>query len=165
MSIQEEQLWNYIDGNCTEAEKKTIEAQLVLDASLNERYQELLALNQIISQEMEIDEPSMSFTRNVMDKVNQEIAPVKLKTKVDARIVYAIGGFFGLTLLAILVYAFASAKFTFGKFIAIDLDADIDKLIDPTVMMVFLFLNAALLLVYLDFYLRKGMKKAQKKGE
>lgn len=165
MTMQEEQLWNYIDGNCSEAEKLTIEAKLSTDAEFSNLYQQLLELNQIIAAETEIDEPSMSFTRNVMDKVQHEIAPVQLKTRVDSRIIYAIGGFFSVTLLGILVYAFATAKFTVGKLIQIDLDADIDKLINPTVMMVFVFVNAGLLLIYLDFYLRKGLKKAQKKGE
>lgn len=165
MTTQEEQLWNYIDGNCSEKEKIVIEARLATDISFSNQYQQLLELNQMIAEETEVDEPSMSFTRNVMYKVQAEIAPVKLKTRVDSRIVYAIGGFFAVSLLAILVYAFATANFTVGKVVQIDLEADIDKLIDPTVMMVFLFLNVGLLLVYLDFYFRKGLKKAQKKGE
>lgn len=164
MTTQEEQLWNYIDGNCSETEKIAIEARLATDTSFNSLYQQLLDLNQLMAEETEIDEPSMSFTRNVMDMVKQEITPVKLKTKVDARIIYAIGGFFSVTLLAVLVYAFATTKFTFGSFIQMDWEADIDQLLKPTVIMAFLFLNAILLLVYLDFYLRKGLKKTQKKG-
>jgi hypothetical protein len=165
MTTQEEQLWNYIDGNCSEMDREAIEARLATDMLFNNLYQQLLDLNQIIAEETEIDEPSMSFTRNVMDKVQTEIAPVKLRTRVDSRIIYAIGGFFSITLLSILVYAFAVTDFTLGKVVQFDFDADIDKLIDPTVMMVFLFVNAGLLLVYLDFYLRKGLKKTQKKGD
>ena len=103
----------------------------------------------------------MSFTRNVMEQVQQEIAPVKLKTKVDNRIIYAIGGFFSITLLGLLGYAFATADFKL-KMPAVNMNFNIDALISPAFLMGFLFVNAALLLVYLDIFLRKGLKKNEK---
>ncbi len=164
MTKQEEQLWNYIDGFCNVTEKAEIEARLATDEVFKQLYVQLLAVNQQLAAHLDVDEPSMSFTRNVMAQLQQEIVPVRLKTKVDGRIVYAIGGFFSITLLGLLVYAFATAEFKI-KMPVFNLGADIDALINPTFLMVFLFVNATLLLIYLDSFLRKRMKKTQKKGE
>ncbi|RZL23443.1 MAG: hypothetical protein EOO96_23605 [Pedobacter sp.] len=162
MMNQEEQLWNYIDGFCNEAEKAEIEEKLTFDEEFRKLYVRLLEVNNQLDIHLEIDEPSMSFTRNVMEQVEKEIAPVTLKTKVDNRIIYAIGGFFSITLLGLLVYAFATAEFKM-KISTVNLSVDIDALISPAFLMVVLFINAALLLVYLDSFLRKGMKKMSKK--
>jgi hypothetical protein len=137
---------------------------LATDPEFKNLYEQLLAVNAQLLANLEVDEPSMSFTRNVMEQVKHEMAPVALKTKVDCRIIYAIGGFFSITLLALLGYAFATADFQM-KMPTFDLNLNIDALISPAFLMGFLFVNAALLLVYLDTYLRKGIKKAQKKGE
>lgn len=161
MIQQEEQLWNYIDGCCTSAEKAEVEAKLVTDEAFQQLYAQLLEVNEQLDIHLEIDEPSMSFTRNVMEHVQQEIAPVTLKTRVDKKIIYAIGGFFSITLLGLLVYAFATAEFK-TTMPRIKLKVDIDALISPTFLMVVLFINAALLLIYLDSFLRKGKKMSKK---
>lgn len=164
MMNQEEQLWSYIDGFCNDAEKAEIEAKLETNENFKQLYHQLLEVNEQLQMHLEIDEPSMSFTRNVMDKVQQEIAPVKLKTKVDSRIIYAIGGFFSVTLLGILVYAIATATPDFKVTMpSINLESKLDGLMNTTTLSIFLFLNAVLLLIYLDFFLRKGMKKAHRK--
>lgn len=159
MTKQEEQLWNYIDGFCTSSEKAEIEARLAIDVEFHRLYVQLTEVNKQLSTHLEIDEPSMSFTRNVMEQIQGEIAPVKLKTKVDNRIIYAIGGFFSLTLLAALIYAFATAtsNFTF-KMPSISLEADIQSLLTLTALKIFLFVDAVLLLIYFDSYLRRKSK-------
>jgi len=164
MTKQEEQLWNYIDGFCTLEERAEIEKKLGTNQSLADLYKQLLAVNEQLNTHLEIDEPSMSFTRNVMEQVQHEIAPVALKTKIDRRIIYAIGGFFAVMLIGILVYAFATATPDFTlKAPTVRFDLNIE--ISPAVLWTALFANAVLLLIYLDSYLRRGMKKAQKKGE
>ncbi len=164
MTKQEEQLWNYIDGFCSLKEQAEIESKLAEDQSLMDLYEQLLMVNQQLNTHLEIDEPSMSFTRNVMEQVKHEIAPVAIKTKVDHRIIYTIGGFFTVVLLGALIYAFATVT-PDVKIKTLTSTVRLDIEIRPTVLWVVLFANAVLLLIYLDSYLRKGMKKAQKKGE
>ncbi len=165
MTKQEEQLWNYIDGFCNDKEKVEIEARLATDAELRLLYTQLLEINTQLATHVEIDEPSMAFTRKVMDQVQHEMAPVALKTKVDHRIIYAIGGFFAMILLGVVGYAFATADFGQVKLPAFGLDREIEQLVSPTVLRSFFFINAVLLLIYLDSFIRKGNRKAQKKGE
>ncbi len=162
MTKQEEQLWNYIDGFCSQEEQTEIEKKLAEDQSLRGLYEQLLMVNQQLNAHLEIDEPSMSFTRNVMEQVKGEIAPAAIKSKVDHRIIYAIGGFFMVLLLATIVYAFAIAT---PDFTINTTTLRFGRVINPTVLWAVLFANAVLLLIYLDGYLRKGLKKAQKKGE
>lgn len=161
MTKQEEQLWNYIDGLCNATEKAEIEAKLGTDTEFQQLYAQLLELNKRLMKDVEIDEPSMSFMRNVMAQVETEIAPVSLKTKVDQRIIYVIGGFFSLILLSTIVYAFATADFTF-KMPNIVSDLYLEKIFSPRVLTAFLFINVVLLLIYLDSFLRKGLRKSEK---
>ncbi|GGI26761.1 anti-sigma factor family protein [Pedobacter mendelii] len=157
MNTIEQQLWDYIDGNLNETQRKNIEEKIEKDAEVKLQYEELLNLNSVFS-EMEIDEPSMSFTRNVMDSVTLEPAPVSLKTKVDNRIIYGIGGFFVASLLALLSYVFYNSTFImpdFSRYMSVSFE--IDKVITPTSLYIFLGIDLVLGLIYIDYFLRKKL--------
>lgn len=162
MNTIEEQLWNYIDGTCTPVEKLEIEAKLAVNIQYHTLYQELLKVNEELNK-IDFEEPSMSFTRNVMDKVNLELKPVALTTKVDNRIIYGIGAFFVLSLVSIFIYAGATSDMSFKMDMPkMDFTFDAGKYINRTTMQIFFFIDIAIALVYLDRILRKGA--AQKKG-
>ncbi len=156
MNTIEEQLWNYIDGNCTPAEKLEIETKLVVNLQYHTIYQELLKVNEELNK-IDFEEPSMSFTRNVMDKVNLELKPVALKTKVDNRIVYSIAAFFVLALTSIFVYALATSDLSF-KFDMPKMNFAFEpaKYINHTSLLIFLFVDVVIALIYLDGFLRKN---------
>jgi len=162
MNTIEEQLWNYIDGICTAEEKIEIEKKIAVNIQYHTTYQELLAVHNELNK-IDFEEPSMSFTRNVMEKVNLELKPVALKTKIDNRIIYSIGAFFALSILGIFIYALAtsSANFDF-KMPTINFDAG--KYINATTIQIFVLVDVALGLLYLDSFLRKKNINAQKKG-
>ncbi|RZL50914.1 MAG: hypothetical protein EOP00_01930 [Pedobacter sp.] len=160
MNTIEEQLWNYIDGNCTVEEKAEIEIKLVVNVQYHKVYQELLAVNAELNK-LDFEEPSMSFTRNVMEQVNLELKPVALKTKVDNRIVYAIMGFFILAILAIFGYAIATSDLTFtSPFSKINFQLDTSKILNPTVLQIFVMVDVVLGLLYIDSLLRRKSIKA-----
>lgn len=165
MNTIEEQLWNYIDGNCTPVEQLEIEAKLAVNVQYYSMYQELLKVNEELNA-LDFEEPSMSFTRNVMEKVKVELKPVALKTKVDNRIIYSIGAFFVFALSSIFVYAFATSDFDFNfNMPKMNFAFDAAKYITPNSILVFLFIDVALALIFLDSILRKRNLAAQKKGE
>jgi len=164
MNTIEEQLWNYIDGNCSAIETVEIEAKIANDLQYKELYQELLAVHTELSK-LDFEEPSMSFTRNVMEQVKLEIRPVALKTKVDHRIIYAIGGFFVLSLLCIFGYAVATSEMNFKMdFPDVNFGIDANKIITPISIQIFLMVDVVLALIYLDSFLRKR-KTAESKKE
>lgn len=100
----EEQLWEFIDGTCSADEKKNIGQLLEADPAVKKLYAELLSISQDLNA-MELEEPSLRFTQNVMDRIALEPAPKALQTKVDKRIINGIGGFFILTLSALVIFS------------------------------------------------------------
>lgn len=157
MTIEEE-IWDYIDGNCTAAQTLVIEARIGSDPAYSALYKEFMDIHQQMA-EIDLEEPSMSFTRNVMEQVELEIAPVALKTKVDKRIIYSIAAFFALSIIGVFGYALANSNFSFST---IDYhfnfqmeSVDFGKYVTPTFIKVFLFVDVLLGLVYLDSLLRR----------
>lgn len=158
----EEEIWDYIDGNSTAEQRLVVEAKMAADPVYRSLYQELLDINMEMAG-MDLEEPSMSFTRNVMEQVKLEIAPVSLKTKVDKRIIYSISAFFICAMLGIIAYAVATSDFNFegfkaGSFLPA-MNLEFNKMISPTFIKGFLFVDLFLALAYLDHFLRR--KRAQ----
>lgn len=157
MNTIEQQLWDYIDGNLDEIQRKNIEEKIESNAAVKLQYEELLNLNFAFS-EMELDEPSMSFTRNVMENVALEPAPVSLKTRVDTRIIFSIGAFFAISILGLLGYILYNSTFTmpnFGKYFTADFN--LDKYITPTAIYVFIGLDIIIGLIFMDYVLRRKL--------
>jgi len=154
MKTIEEQIWDYIDDNLTIEEKKAIAAKIASDQTYRTLYRELLTVNLHLGK-LEIDMPPMAFNRKVMDLVGQEIAPVSLKTKVDLRIIYAVAGFFILTLSAILIYAISQTHFTASAINVPDISIDFSRYLTPSFIKIFLFTDLLIGFIYLDGFLRR----------
>jgi hypothetical protein len=107
--------------------------------------------------EMELEEPSMSFTRNLMDQIDLEIAPVSLKTKVDRRVIIAITTVFILAMGFVCSYALINNNITY-TLPRLDLNLQIDTLLSSTLLKASLFIDLILGLLYFDSLLRR--KKA-----
>ncbi|WP_316830315.1 hypothetical protein [Pedobacter aquatilis] len=157
MNTIEQQLWDYIDGNLDETQRKSIEEKIENDVSVKLQYEELLSVNLVFS-EMGLDEPSMSFTRKVMDNIALQPVPVSLKIKVDNRIVFSITAFFVLSITAILGYILYKTTFSmpdFGKYFSVKLN--INELLTPTSLYIFLGADLVLGLIFIDYILRKKL--------
>jgi hypothetical protein len=110
MNNIEEQLWNYIDGTCTADERSAISKLIASDEAVRLKYNELLALNKEFAT-MELDEPSMAFTYNVIEAIRTEQALVPLKAAINKRIIMGIALFLVITLTGFLVFAFTKMDF------------------------------------------------------
>ncbi len=159
MNKIEEQLWDYIDGNCNAVERAELEAKIASNLQYNAMYEELMMVHAELNK-LDFEEPSLSFTRNVMAQVDQELRPVALKTRIDTRIIYSIAAFFVLSLVSIFGYVIlkggATLDFTLPKF---NFDFKIFETVNPTFITAFLMVDLVLALLYLDSYLRKGREK------
>ena len=109
MNVIEERLWNYIDGTCSEDEKKAIDILIAQDKTYGLKYDELINLNQQLSK-MEMDEPTMAFTYNVMEAIRAEHAQKPLKAMIDQRIIKGISVFFIFTIVALLVFVVSTIR-------------------------------------------------------
>src|SRR5262245_17582090 len=111
MKSIEEQLWEFIDGTCGEAEKLSTEQLLQSDPAVKQFYEKLLSVDHHL-RSMELEEPSMRFTQNVMDSIALQPAPHALQTHVDKRVIAGIGAFFMITLGALLFYIISSMNWS-----------------------------------------------------
>lgn len=162
----EERLWNYIDGTSDAGEKPVIEKLLAENAEWKAKYRELLEVNSIL-QSSELEEPSMRFTKNVMEEISKlHIAPAT-KAYINKKIVWGIGIFFITLLAGFLVYGFGQIDWTTSgdSNMPVDLSkVDISKFFNNTYMNVFMMINVVLGLFLLDRYLANKRKQSRKEA-
>jgi anti-sigma factor RsiW len=159
MKSIEEQIWDYIDDQLTEKERAEIAGKIAKNADYASVYAEMMELHQLMAA-TELDEPSMSFTRNVMEKVQLETTPVSLKTKVDTRIIYGLAAVFLLAIVSVFSYALANSSFTLSTFNlpTLNINMNLQQVVNPLSLQIFFFVDIMLVLLYLDRFFRS--KKA-----
>jgi len=161
MNTIEEKLWNYIDGTCSPVEQDAIARLIEQDKAYAQKYQELLALNQEFAA-MELDEPPMAFTYNVMEAIRAENAMQPLKANIDKRVILGIAIFFVFTILALLVVVFANVHVSGINISAADIKLPAGVKLPSTnsvfsgpLVKWFLIFDVVLALFLTDAYLRR----------
>jgi anti-sigma factor RsiW len=156
MNSIEEKLWNYIDGTCTAAERAAIDLLLAEDEAYQQTYLELLALNREIAG-MELEEPSMAFTYKVMENIRTGYARQPLKTRINSNIIKVIGGFFIVTIAAMLILIVASINWSAVGQVSVPTVKmpDFAAISDSGIFKGFMFFDVVLLLFVLDRFLHK----------
>jgi hypothetical protein len=112
---------------------------------------------------MEVEEPSMAFTYNVMETIRTEHAKQPLKATIDKRIILGISAFFVLTLAALLIYALSSVNWSGGSGFKMPDQLNVTQLkvthissyFTGPVVKGFLFFDVVMGLFLLDSYLRR----------
>src|SRR6478672_13555670 len=95
-------LWEYIDGLSTTEEKSVVETLIRENAEWRALYQELLQTHQSLAV-IDLEEPSMRFTKNVMEEIAKyQIAPAT-KTYINNRIIWGIGAFLVVLVIGFLI--------------------------------------------------------------
>lgn len=158
----EERLWEYIDGACPANEKLLIEQLIADNREWKAKYDELLELNSLLGNHLELDEPSMRFTQNVMESIGKyHIAPAT-KSYINKRVIWGIATFFLLSIVGFLIYGFGQIQWSQGSgntvIDKIDFSKlNFSKLVNNTYTTIFMMINVVLGLMWLDMYL--GSKK------
>lgn len=163
----EERLWDYIDGFSSEEEKSFIAQLIETNLEWRRKYHELLDVHQLMQQNIELDEPSMRFTQNVMELVaNEKIAPAA-SSYIKKSVIRVIGGFFILSISAVLIWALANVNWSApdtGK--SLDLPkVDLSKYLSPTVINGMIIATVVMALMLLDMTLRKKQKRNREMTE
>jgi len=158
MNTIEEKLWNYIDGTCSDEERKAINILIAQDEVYRRKYEELLALNQEFSK-MEPDEPPMAFTYNVMEAIRAEHAQQPLKAGINKRVIKSISGFFIVSIALLLIYMLSTVHLTpvnISGHIPDNLRLpDIKNYLSKPMLEGFLFFDIVLGLFLFDAWLRR----------
>ena len=161
-------LWDYIDGNSSVAEKSFIEQLIASNGEWKNKYKELLEVHQLVSGNLELEEPSMRFSKNVMEEIGKfQIAPAA-KTYINKNIILGITIFFLTMILGFLVYGFGQVSWTSTNSANSILPFKVpviewSRFFNNTYTNIFLMVNTLLGLMILDMYLGKKRKQLRQK--
>jgi len=161
----DDRLWEYIDGSNSVEEKSAIEKLIETNKQWKEKYHELLELHQLV-QSSTLEEPSLRFTKNVMEEIAKyQIAPAA-KTYINNKIIWGIGIFFITLIIGFLIYGFGQVDWTAGdNNLPIDISkVNYGKFFNNTYVNVFMMINVVLGLMLLDRYLAAKKRKLQKEA-
>lgn len=111
MNNFEQLIWNYLDGIASEEERKRTEQLLESDTEFFELFEELSAIHLQISA-LDLDEPSMSFSRNLMEKIQLEHSLVPQKSLLGKWLINGIALFFLSAILCVLGILFFKVEWS-----------------------------------------------------
>ena len=163
----EQQLWNYIDGTASQKEILFVEHMIATDEVWKQQYNQLLELNQLLAKEIELDEPSMRFSKNVMEQISG-IQPARPTIQyINKNIIRSIAAIFIFAITAFVVYGFTKIKWTAsGSSFSLPFELkneytdkfNFSKLLSSTWINIILMVNVFLGLLLLDGSLRRRKK-------
>jgi len=162
----EQQLWSYIDGHSSSEERSFIEKLLQSNLEWKNKYHELLDIHQLMNTS-ELEQPSLRFTKNVMERIAQyHIAPAT-KNYINKKIIWGIAAFFITLITGFLIYGFAQIDWNdkSDSTLPVDLSqVDFSKIFNNNFVNGFMMVNVLLGLVLLDRVLANKRKKFQKQA-
>lgn len=159
----EDRLWDYIDGISSPGEKIAIEKLLESNAEWRAKYHELLEVHQLM-QSSELEEPSMRFTKNVMDEIARSQISPATKNYINKNIIRGIAACFIVLIIGFLIYGFGQITWETGEnsYFPDISKMDFSKFFNNTYMNIFLMINVILGLFLLDRYFADKRQKYKK---
>lgn len=159
----EEKIWSYIDGTSSKDEVAFVEQMIATDAIWRVKYSELKEINQLLKADMELEQPSMRFSMNVMDQLQGLQPAPATKQYINKTIIRSIAVFFILSIVGFLIYSFtlidwSSPASTGEGYQLPSMSFDYKLFLNSTWLNVLLMLNVVMGLLYLDNYLRRKKK-------
>jgi len=156
-------LWEYIDGLSIPSEKSAVEKLIAENAEWRIKYQELLEVHQLM-QATELEEPSLRFTKNVMEEIAKYHVAPAAKKYLNNKVIWGIGIFFIATIVGFVIYGLSQINWHEASdpksALGIDMDKlDFGKMFDNTFVNVFIMLNIVLALMFFDRYLSNRKKE------
>lgn len=159
----ESRLWEFIDGMADASQRSVIEELIRENAAWKLKYQELLELHQSINL-IELEQPSLRFTKNVMEEISKlHIAPAA-KTYINSKVIFGIAAFFITIIIGFVVYALAQVNWSAASdaksSLGFDLtNVDYSVIFSNTFVNAFMMLNVILGLMLFDRYLSNKKKE------
>jgi magnesium-transporting ATPase (P-type) len=158
MNNLEERIWDYLDGTGTEEEREFTKLLIGSDSEFRALYEELRSIHLTVSS-LDLDEPFMSFNRNVMEKIQLEAVPGSVKSLIDKRVIYGITAFFLITITALLGVLFYQIDWT--RQTSFDMpeykmpEIDTSNYLNSTLINIFFFADLIVALYLFDGFLSK----------
>ena len=164
----EDRLWDYIDGSGNAEEKSFVEQLIATQETWRKKYHELLDVHQLMGTSLELDEPSMRFSQNVMEEIAKYQITPATKTYINKKVIYGIGIFFVAMIAGMLIYGLGQINWSDSSS-SNDLlskysnKVDFSKFFNNTYTTIFMMINVVMGLMLLDMWLGKKRKVLQEK--
>lgn len=162
----ETRLWEYIDGMALPGERTVIEQLIASQQEWREKYDQLMVLHSDLQSHLELEAPSLRFTKNVMEEIARiHIAPAT-SSYINKKIIYGIAGFFITVIVGFVIYAIAQINWNSGSDnTGFDWSRiDYSGVFNNQFVNLFMMINIVLGLMLFDRYLteqKKNWKKAK----
>ncbi len=111
----DDQIWEWLDGQSSPAQSQQLQQLISTDAAWAARHAELLALHQSLQTDLEVLQPSMRFSKNVMEQIAALGLQHTARSYLNNRIIYGLGGLFVAAISAIILYAIAMVDWAAGS--------------------------------------------------
>lgn len=163
------QLWNYMDGLSSNEERSSIERLLQENAEWKNRYSELLALQDML-QASTLEEPSIRFTKNVMEAIAQESIAPSISKYINQRVIWGIGIFLLLLITGSVLYCISQVSWSGSSSTIIQTDklnldkVDFSQVFNNNLINAFLLINIILGLFFFDRLLSSRRIKMEDEG-
>lgn len=165
----EEKLWSYIDGSLDKKELGFVEELLRSDLEWKNKYAELLSVHQLMQENIDLEQPSLRFTQNVMEEISRLYITPATRNYINKNVIWGIGIFFFTTIIGLFVYGFGQIDWSQPQ--SNNLPTQLQEInninwsqmFSGTYVNAFIMVNIVLGLMLLDMYLTR--KKNEKIGE
>lgn len=161
----EETLWNYIDGTMEESQLAFVEELIRNNNEWRTKYAELMEVHQLMQDDIDLEQPSLRFTQNVMEEISRLYITPATTNYINKNVIWGIGIFFLTTIIGLLGYAFGQIDWSqpaSGNMPEIPMqNLNWSQFFSSTYMNIFIMVNIVLGLMLLDMYLRKKKLNAR----
>ncbi len=155
----DETIWNYIDGSLKAEEKSFVENMIETNNEWRNKHRELLEVHQLMIEGIELEQPSMRFTQNVMEEISRQFIVPAAKKYLNKNIIRGIGLFFLISIVGMLIYTFGQVDWSQPS--GVDMSqlsikkSEYNFFLNNSYLNVFIMVNILLGLMMLDMYLTR----------
>jgi len=158
----EPRLWEYIDGTSVTEDISIVQKLIEENQQWREKYNELLEVHQLINS-TDLEEPSMRFSKNVMEEISRlQITPAA-SSYINHRIIWGIGIFFIVLIVGFLIYGIGQIDWNASSgssSLPVDFSkVDYSAFFNNTYINIFMMINVVLGLMLLDKVLSNKREK------
>ena len=107
--MMDRRLWDFIDGIADSDEIARIQSLIQVNEAWQQRYEELREIGLQLKQ-VSLAQPSMRFSKNVMEQIYLLPAVLPLRTRINKWVFRCITGTFLLFIAGLLLYSFTSVS-------------------------------------------------------
>lgn len=108
----EQQLWDYIDGLCSDADQRRIALLISQNETWRAKHAELLLLHNSINGNIELEQPPVRFTKNVMEAIAAAHPAAVPKQYINRTLMRGIAAFFIVAIVLMVGLMLASTDWS-----------------------------------------------------